>query len=124
MTRCVRQPRSVPLALRRGPLRALIVVLWRAGLRIGEALALADLEPWEQLRIRFPVGALFCATQGPTARRETFGNRARAPTDTRSTSSTATRVARITKPAQLAREESRLSSGCGDVRDCARFRRR
>lgn len=72
-------------------LRALIVVLWRAGLRIGEALALAEtdldarrgavlvrhgkgdkrrevgmdiwaweqLEPWQQLRVRFPVGPLF-----------------------------------------------------------------
>jgi integrase len=75
-------------------LRALIVVLWRAGLRIGEALALAEtdldarrgavvvrhgkgdkrrevgmdswageqLEPWQQLRVRFPVGPLFCVT--------------------------------------------------------------
>ncbi|HEY1516383.1 MAG TPA: tyrosine-type recombinase/integrase [Solirubrobacteraceae bacterium] len=82
-------------------LRALIVVLWRAGLRIGEALALAEtdldgrrgavlvrygkggkrrevgmdtwaweqLEPWEQLRIRFPVGPLFCVIHGPTAGR-------------------------------------------------------
>jgi integrase len=82
-------------------LRALIVVLWRAGLRIGEALALAEtdldgrrgavlvrhgkggkrrevgmdtwaweqLEPWQQLRIRFPVGPLFCVIHGPTAGR-------------------------------------------------------
>jgi site-specific recombinase XerD len=82
-------------------LRALIVVLWRAGLRISEALALAEtdldarrgavlvrhgkgdkrrevgmdswawdqLEPWQQLRVRFPVGPLFCAIHGPTAGR-------------------------------------------------------
>jgi site-specific recombinase XerD len=82
-------------------LRALIVVLWRAGLRISEALALAEtdlnarrgavlvrhgkgdkrrevgmdswaweqLEPWQQLRVRFPVGSLFCVIHGPTAGR-------------------------------------------------------
>ena len=82
-------------------LRALIVVLWRAGLRIGEALALAEtdldarrgavliragkggkrrevgmdswgweqLEPWQQLRVRFPVGPLLCVIHGPTAGR-------------------------------------------------------
>jgi site-specific recombinase XerD len=82
-------------------LRALIVVLWRAGLRIGEALALAEtdldarrgavlvrrgkgdkrrevgmgswaweqLEPWQQLRVRFPVGPLFCVIHGPAAGR-------------------------------------------------------
>lgn len=82
-------------------LRALIIVLWRAGLRIGEALALAEtdldprrgavvvrhgkgdkrrevgmdswawehLEPWQQLRVRFPVGPLFCVIHGPTAGR-------------------------------------------------------
>ena len=81
--------------------RALIVVLWRAGLRIGEALALAEtdldarrravlvrhgkgdkrrevgmdtwawehLEPWQQLRIRFPVGPFFCVIHGPTVGR-------------------------------------------------------
>jgi site-specific recombinase XerD len=82
-------------------LRALIVVLWRAGLRISEALALAEtdldarrgavlvrhgkgdkrrevgmdswaweqLEPWQQLRVQFPVGPLFCVVHGPTAGR-------------------------------------------------------
>ena len=77
-------------------LRALIVLLWRAGLRIGEALALAEtdldrrrgavlirhgkgdkrrevgmdswaweqLEPWRQLRVRFPVGPLLCVIHG------------------------------------------------------------
>ena len=77
---------------------ALIVVLWRAGLRITEALALseADLDrrrgallvrrgkggrrrevgmdewAWEQLqpcldlRLKFPVGALFCVINGAT----------------------------------------------------------
>lgn len=77
-------------------LRALIVVPWRAGLRIGEALALAEtdldarrgavlvrrgkgdkrrevgmdswarekLEPWQQLRVRSPVGPLFCVIHG------------------------------------------------------------
>jgi site-specific recombinase XerD len=82
-------------------LRALVVLLWRAGLRIGEALALAEtdldvrrgavlvrrgkgdkrrevgmdgwgweqLAPWQQLRARFPVGALLCVIHGPTAGR-------------------------------------------------------
>jgi hypothetical protein len=82
-------------------LRALIVVLWRAGLRISEALALAEtdmdarrgavlirrgkgdkrrevgmdawaweqLEPWQHLRTRFPVGSFFCVIHGPTAGR-------------------------------------------------------
>jgi integrase len=80
-------------------LRGLIVVLWRAGLRISEALALAgaDLDPrrgsllvrrgkgrrevgmddwaWEQLepglrsRVELPVGPLFCVVNGPTHRR-------------------------------------------------------
>ena len=82
-------------------LRALIVVLWRAGLRIGEALALAEtdldarrgavlvrhgkgdkrrevgmdswawepLEPWQQLRVQFPVGPLFWVIHGPAAGR-------------------------------------------------------
>jgi site-specific recombinase XerC len=82
-------------------LRALIVLLWRAGLRIREALALAEtdldvrrgpvlvrhgkgdkrrevgmdgwaweqLEPWQQIRVRFPVGSLFCVIHGPTAGR-------------------------------------------------------
>ena len=91
-------------------LRALIVVLWRAGLRIGEALALAEtdldarrgavlvrhgkggkrrevgmdswgweqLEPWQQLRVRFPVGPLFCVIYGPTAARN-WGVGVRAP---------------------------------------------
>jgi integrase len=79
-------------------LRALIVILWRAGLRIGEALALAEtdldaargavlvrcgkggrrrevgmdpwafsqLEPWMEIRQRFPVGALLCVIRGAT----------------------------------------------------------
>src|SRR5919206_5357615 len=79
-------------------LRALIVVLWRAGLRINEALALSEsdldrrrgallvrrgkggrrrevgmdewgwehLQPWLDLRLTFPVGALFCAINGAT----------------------------------------------------------
>ena len=82
-------------------LRALIVVLWRAGLRIGEALALAEsdmdprrgavlvrrgkgdkrrevgtdtwgweqLQPWQDVRTRLPVGAFFCVIHGPTAGR-------------------------------------------------------
>ena len=80
-------------------LRGLIVVLWRAGLRISEALALteSDLDvgrgailvrhggkrrevgmdrwAWEQLtlwlhvRATLPVGALFCVLRGPTAGR-------------------------------------------------------
>jgi integrase len=82
-------------------LRALIVLLWRAGMRIGEALALAEtdldarrgavlirhgkgdkrrevgmdrwaweqLEPWQQRRVRLPVGPLLCVIHGPTAGR-------------------------------------------------------
>ena len=82
-------------------LRALVVLLWRAGLRIGEALARAEtdldsrrgavlirhgkgdkrrevgmdswaweqLEPWQQLRVRLPVGPLLCVIHGPTAGR-------------------------------------------------------
>jgi integrase len=82
-------------------LRALIVLLWRSGLRIGEALALAEsdldarrgavlirrgkgdkrrevgmdrwaweqLEPWQQRRVRLPVGPLLCVIHGPTAGR-------------------------------------------------------
>lgn len=77
-------------------LRGLIIVLWRAGLRISEALALTDLEvargsmlvrhgmggrrrevgmdewawdqlrPWLEARVSFPVGPLFCVINGPT----------------------------------------------------------
>ena len=79
-------------------LRAIIVVLWRAGLRISEALALTEsdldrrrggvlvragkggkrrevgmdrwaweqLDPWLELRVGLPVGALFCVLRGPT----------------------------------------------------------
>jgi site-specific recombinase XerD len=79
-------------------LRGLIVILWRAGLRIHEALALAEgdldqrrgallvprgkggrrrevgmdpwgwneLQPWLELRLRMPVGPLFCVISGPT----------------------------------------------------------
>jgi len=79
-------------------LRGLIVVLWRAGLRIQEALALAEadlddrrgallvrrgkggrrrevgmdtwgwdeLQPWLELRLRLPVGPLFCVPNGRT----------------------------------------------------------
>jgi site-specific recombinase XerC len=82
-------------------LRALIVILWRAGLRVGEALDLAEsdldpyrgailvragkggkrrevgmdrwgwqqIEPWQQIRARLPVGSLFCVIHGPTAGR-------------------------------------------------------
>jgi integrase len=79
-------------------LRGVIVVLWRAGLRISEALALTEsdldpvrgavtvrhgkggkrrevgmdrwawehLDPWLELRINLPIGALFCVLRGPT----------------------------------------------------------
>ena len=79
-------------------LRRLIAVLWRAGLRICEALALPEadldarrgsllvrrgnggrrrevgmddwaweqLEPWLQVRVRLPVGPLFCVVTGAT----------------------------------------------------------
>jgi integrase len=82
-------------------LRALTVVLWRAGLRISEALALTEtdldprrgavlvrhgkgnkrrevgidgwgweqLQPWRELRARFPVGPFFCVIHGPTVGR-------------------------------------------------------
>jgi site-specific recombinase XerD len=77
-------------------LRRLIVVLWRAGPRINEALAEADLDgrrgsllvrrgkagrrrevgmddwaweqlaPWLEARVQLPVGPLFCVVNGPT----------------------------------------------------------
>ena len=79
-------------------LRGLIVGMWRAGLRIDEALALSEsdldrrrgallvrrgkggrrrevgmdewawehLQPWLDLRLKFPVGALFCVINGAT----------------------------------------------------------
>jgi integrase len=77
-------------------LRGLIVILWRAGLRIREALSLAEadhrrgallvrngkggrrrevgmdewaweeLRPWLELRVQLPVGPLFCVINGPT----------------------------------------------------------
>jgi site-specific recombinase XerD len=75
-------------------LRGVTVVLWRAGLRISEALALNEtdrgallvrhgkgdkrrevgmdrwawshLEPWLELRTNLPVGRLFCVLRGPT----------------------------------------------------------
>jgi site-specific recombinase XerD len=80
-------------------LRALIVLLWRAGLRIQEALALTDLDqrrgsllvrrgkagrrrevgmdawgweelrPWLELRPELPVGALLCVITGTTCGR-------------------------------------------------------
>jgi site-specific recombinase XerD len=91
-------------------LRALIVVLWRAGLRINEALALTEadldrrrgsllvrrgkggrrrevgmdewawehLQPWLDLRLKFPVGALFCVINGPTRGRPWSAAAARA----------------------------------------------
>jgi site-specific recombinase XerC len=43
-------------------LRGLIVVLWRAGLRIDEALAL----PWLIARVALPIGPLFCVINGRT----------------------------------------------------------
>jgi site-specific recombinase XerD len=83
-------------------LRGLIVVLWRAGLRVQEALALAEvdldyrrgallvrrgkggrrrevgmdtwgweeLQPWLDLRVRLPVGPLFCVLNGRTRGRQ------------------------------------------------------
>jgi site-specific recombinase XerD len=41
-------------------LRALIVILWRAGLRIGEAMALTEPD------LEMPVGTLFCVIDGQT----------------------------------------------------------
>jgi site-specific recombinase XerD len=80
-------------------LRALIVVLWRGGLRVHEALALGErdprrgsllvrsgkgsrrreigmdawgfeqLRPWLAARVELPVGPLFCVIEGPTRER-------------------------------------------------------
>jgi site-specific recombinase XerD len=72
-------------------MRALIVLLWRAGLRISEALSLAEsdllvrqgkggkrrevgmdrwgweqITPWLEIRTEFPVGTLLCIIHGPT----------------------------------------------------------
>ena len=63
-------------------LRGVIVVLWLAGLRVSEALALAEsgrrrevgmdrwaweqLDPWLNVRAGLPIGALFCVLRGPT----------------------------------------------------------
>jgi site-specific recombinase XerD len=84
---------------RRRSLRALIVLLWRAGLRIREALELAEtdlvaargavivrkggrrrevgidrwawqpLQSWREIRSRLPVGASLSVIHGPTAGR-------------------------------------------------------
>ena len=77
-------------------LRGLIGVLWRAGLRINEALALSEgdlgrrrevgidewaweqLEPWTALRLELPVGPLFCVINGPTRGRRWSSADARA----------------------------------------------
>ena len=91
-------------------LRALIVALWRAGLRINEALALSEadldrrrgallvrrgkggrrreigmdewawehLQPWLDLRLKFPLGALFCVINGATRGRPWSAAAARA----------------------------------------------
>lgn len=90
--------------------RALVVVLWRAGLRISEALALAEsdldpvrgsiivrrgkggkrrevgmdswgwehVNPWLELRVAMPIGALLCEIGGPTAGRAWSPTAARA----------------------------------------------
>lgn len=91
----MRQAGERPAGLR---VRGLIVVLWRAGLRVSEALALTEgdprararsdarpprqgtggwdgrlgrrqLEPWLKCRLQMPIGALFCVIKGPTAGR-------------------------------------------------------
>jgi site-specific recombinase XerD len=91
-------------------LRGLIVVLWRAWLRIQEALALVEgdldhrrgallvrrgkggrrrevgmdtwgwdeLQPWLELRVRLPVGPLFCVLNGRTRGRQWSSAAARA----------------------------------------------
>ena len=88
---------------------ALIVALWRAGLRIHEALSLTEpdldhrrgsilvrhgknnrrrevemdawawtvIEPWLTERVKLPVGALFCVTDGPTRGRAWSASAAR-----------------------------------------------
>ena len=91
-------------------LRGLIIVLWRAGLRIDEALSLAEpdldhrrgsllvrrrkggrrrevgmdewaweqLAPWLEVRLKLPVGPLFCVVNGPTRGRRWTSAAARA----------------------------------------------
>jgi site-specific recombinase XerD len=91
-------------------LRGLIVILWRAGLRIQQALALAEgdldhgrgsllvrngkggrrrevgmdawgwdeLQPWLELRVGLPLGALFCVLNGRTRGRQWSGAAVRA----------------------------------------------
>jgi site-specific recombinase XerD len=70
--------------------RALIVLLWRAGLRITEALSLAEsdgmgrwawqhLHAWLEIPLGMRVGALLCVVDGPTAGRQW------SPTATRAT---------------------------------------
>ncbi len=90
-------------------LRALIVLLWRAGLRISEALSLHEgdldrsrgavlvrrgkggkrrevgmdrwgweqLEPWLEIRLKLPNGAVLCVIHGPTAGRRWEASAAR-----------------------------------------------
>ena len=49
-------------------LRALIVLLWRAGLRISH-WAWDQLDPWLEIRQGLPIGAVLCVIHGPTAGR-------------------------------------------------------
>ena len=87
--------------------RGLIVILWRAGLRISEALGLAERDldpargaivvrhgkggkrrevgmdewgwnpPWLEYRVSLPIRALFCVISGPTRGRQWSGPAAR-----------------------------------------------
>ena len=88
-------------------LRALVLLLWRAGLRISEALSLQEsdldrsavlvrrgkggkrrevgmdcwawdqLDPWLEIRRELPIGALLCVIHGPTAGRRWEASAAR-----------------------------------------------
>jgi integrase len=58
-------------------LRGLIVILWRAGLRIQEALMLAEAD-LDHRRGALPVGPLFCVITGPTRGRPWSSAAARA----------------------------------------------
>jgi hypothetical protein len=73
-------------------MRAFIVLLWRAGLRINEALILTEhdrevgmdpwgwnhLRPWLEFRIAMPVGPPLCVIDGPTRGRRWASDSARA----------------------------------------------
>jgi hypothetical protein len=52
-------------------LRALIALLWRAGM---DRWAWEQLDPWLQIRRQLPIDALLCVIHGPTAGRRQLGH--------------------------------------------------